>query len=261
MVFAGTGRADGVAVLFHVGIAGRVGGFARRWVMGQRLYRSLVRGPRPESGPGRSDQRGNEQEQSEDRNGEQARKSHENTDAEYWGFPCCHADRGNCTIILVCLAGAVVTMGEGDTAPKETPAAGIPAGVRTIAVVLFLASAVSFLTGSSLLFPEVAWWHRLWELNRPANAFVSQEHLATMAGVLLLALGIVTATTGWGLLRGRRWAWWIAVAVFAINGCGDLLTLIVQRDVVKGGSGVLIASVFLFLLMRSGTRRYFVARS
>jgi hypothetical protein len=63
---------------------------------------------------------------------------------------------------------------------------------------------------------------------------------------------MVTATTGWGLLRGRRWAWWIAVAVFAINGCGDLLTLIVRRDVVKGGSGVLIASVFLFLLMRSG---------
>ena len=156
--------------------------------------------------------------------------------------------------------GAVVTMREGDTAPKETPAAGIPAGIRTIAVMLFLATAVSFLTGSSLLFPEVA-WHRLWELNRPAYAFLSQEHLAPMAGALLLALGIVTGIAAWGLLRGRRWAWWIAVAVFAINGCGDLVTLVVQRDVVKGGSGVLIASVFLFLLMRSGTRQHFVARS
>jgi hypothetical protein len=72
---------------------------------------------------------------------------------------------------------------------------------------------------------------------------------------------MVTATTGWGLLRGRRWAWWIAVAVFTINGCGDLVTLIVRRDVVKGGSGVLIASVFLFLLLRSGTRQHFEARS
>jgi hypothetical protein len=74
----------------------------------------------------------------------------------------------------------------GDTVPEETPIAGIPATVRTIAVVLFLATAVSFLTGSSLLFPEVA-WHRLWELNRPAYAFLSQS--GPVAGALLLRWG------------------------------------------------------------------------
>jgi hypothetical protein len=144
-------------------------------------------------------------------------------------------------------------MPETDSARTGKP----PVAVRTVAIFSFLATAISFLTGSSLLFPQVA-WHRLWEWNRPAYAFVVEEHLQTMAGVLLLALGIVAAMAGWGLLRGKQWAWWIAVAVFVVNGLGDLLTILVQRDWVKGGSGVLIASVFLFLLMRSGTRRYFL---
>lgn len=147
-------------------------------------------------------------------------------------------------------------MPEIDIARTGIPPVAMPSAVRVIAIVLFLATAISFLTGSSLLFPEVA-WHRLWEWNRPAYAFLSQEDVGTSAGVLLLALGMVTAIAGWGLLRGRRWAWWIAVAVFAINGLGDVLTMIVRRDVVRGGSGVLIASLFLFLLMRSGTRHFF----
>ena len=152
-------------------------------------------------------------------------------------------------------AGALVTIQEVDIAPKSTSTV-TPTAVRTIAIVLFLATAMSFLTGSSLLFPNVG-WHRLWELNPAAYAFVARNQLQAIAGALLLALGIVTAIAGAGLLRGRRWAWWIAVAVFAINGLGDLLTMVVHRDVVKGGSGVLIASIFLFLLMHSGTRGYF----
>ena len=152
-------------------------------------------------------------------------------------------------------AGALVTILEVEIAPKSTSTVR-PAAVRTISMVLFLATTMSFLTGISLLFPNVG-WHRLWELNRPAYAFLAQNHLQATAGALLLALGIATAMAGAGLLRDRRWAWWIAVAVFATNGLGDLLTMVVRRDVVKGGSGVLIASVFLYLLMHSGTRGYF----
>jgi hypothetical protein len=63
-----------------------------------------------------------------------------------------------------------------------------------------------------------------------------------------------------GLLERKRWAWWGAVLLFGINGLGDLLTLVLYRDVVKGGSGVLIASLFLFCLLLPGTRRYFDVR-
>lgn len=79
-------------------------------------------------------------------------------------------------------------MPEIDIARKGIPPVAMPPAVRVIAIVPFLATAISFLTGGSLLFPEVA-CHRLWEWNRPAYALLSQEHLGTIAGGLLLALG------------------------------------------------------------------------
>jgi hypothetical protein len=131
-----------------------------------------------------------------------------------------------------------------------------PAAVLTVAAVLCLAAAVSFLTGSSLLFPGLA-WHRIWELNRPA--YVAFAHLGRVAGVLLLLLGVLSAITGAGLFRGKRWAWWMAIALFGINGLGDVVTLILERDVGRSGSGVLIALLFLWCLMSAGARRYFAA--
>ena len=51
-----------------------------------------------------------------------------------------------------------------------------------------------------------------------------------------------------------------AVILFGINGLGDLLTLLSGRDVVKGGAGVLAASLFLFGLMIPATRWHFDVR-
>jgi hypothetical protein len=253
VVLAGAGRADGMAVLFHVGIAGRGARFVRCGMANDRLGRGVARSDRSGGGQSRSDE-----EDGEERCGKCACESHAGSLCRIGGIPMLPCDCGICTIILVCpglLGGAFVTMPEADNARTGKS----PAAVRTVALFLFLATAISSLTGSSLLFPQVA-WHGLWQWNRPAYAFLIEAHLQTMAGVLLLALGMVTGIAGRGLLRGKRWAWWIAVVVFAANGLGDLLTLVVRRDVVKGGSGVLIASLFLFLLMRSGTRRWF-ARS
>jgi hypothetical protein len=91
-----------------------------------------------------------------------------------------------------------------DRSSKRPPAAAL-----MVAVVLSLAAAVSFLTGSSLLFPDVA-WHRIWEWNKPA--YVAFARLGRIAGVLLLLLAALSAITGSGLFRGKRWAWWMAIA-------------------------------------------------
>lgn len=136
-----------------------------------------------------------------------------------------------------------------DRSSKRPPAAAL-----MVAVVLSLAAAVSFLTGSSLLFPDVA-WHRIWEWNKPA--YVAFARLGRIAGVLLLLLAALSAITGSGLFRGKRWAWWMAIALFGVNGFGDVVTLILERDVGRSGSGVLIASLFLWCLMSAGVKRHF----
>jgi hypothetical protein len=64
---------------------------------------------------------------------------------------------------------------------------------------------------------------------------------------------------GIGLLRGRKWAWWFAIGLLAINGCGDEVSFIVTRDAVRSASGILICSVFVFLLSHNRVRFFFRA--
>jgi hypothetical protein len=123
-----------------------------------------------------------------------------------------------------------------------------------VAGILFLAAAISLLTGVSLLFPDPR-WNNLWNLNQAANAaFV---RLGAMPGIVLLALGVVAGSAGIGMIREKQWAWWIAVSLFAIHGLGDAFSLMVTRNLAKGVSGVLIAGAFLFWLSQPAVRRYF----
>jgi hypothetical protein len=93
----------------------------------------------------------------------------------------------------------------------------------------------------------------MWEMNRPA--YIAFEKLGRLSGAILLTLAAMASIAGAGLLRGRGWAWWMAVALFAINGLGDLINLILSHDLLRGGTGVLIAGAFLFFLTRPGVRR------
>lgn len=129
-----------------------------------------------------------------------------------------------------------------------------PGTVKVVAIFLFCGAAAALITGISLLFPNPL-WNRLWDLNRPA--YLAFERVGRLAGVSLLALGIVTGSAGRGLIKRQKWAWWAATALFAINGLGDVVTLFVTRDLVKAGAGALIASAFLFCLTRPGLRAYF----
>ena len=74
---------------------------------------------------------------------------------------------------------------------------------------------------------------------------------------MLLLLGAGRFAAAVGLLRRKRWAWWFAVILFAINGSGDVVSFIVTGDWLRGASGVVIASAFLYSLSRCRVRRCF----
>jgi hypothetical protein len=78
-----------------------------------------------------------------------------------------------------------------------------------------------------------------------------------LPGFFLLALGAGAGAAGAGLLKRRKWAWWFAVALFTTNGLGDLVTLIATHDLIRGGSGILIACIFLICLNRPEVKRAF----
>ena len=129
-----------------------------------------------------------------------------------------------------------------------------PMGVTVVAGFLFFATAVAWLVGFVLLFPGSALdW--IWRLNPAGEA--AFRAVGPLSGVFLLALGIATAAAGAGMLRGRRWAWWFAVALFAVNGCGDVASVFITRDWMRSSIGVAAAVTFLYMLLRPPARAYF----
>jgi len=126
-----------------------------------------------------------------------------------------------------------------------------PKTLTVVAVFLFFASAISALVAISLLAPNPL-VDRLWELNKPgAKAF---RAMGKPAAVFLLALAAATAMGGQGLLKGKRWAWWFALGLFVVNGCGDIVSFIVTGDWLRSGSGIMVAAVFIYLLLRARAR-------
>jgi hypothetical protein len=122
----------------------------------------------------------------------------------------------------------------------------------TIAAMLLLASLVAVVTGLALLFPDPV-WKPMWDLNR--EAYVSFRRIGIPSEVFLFSLALVSGATAVGLLLHRRWAWWIALLLFAANGAGDVVSLVHTGDALRFGSGAAIASGFVVMLLLPAVRR------
>ena len=129
-----------------------------------------------------------------------------------------------------------------------------PKTVPIVAALLFAATGIAAVVGTSLIFPNRL-LDRLWELNRPGAA--AFHALGRISGVLLLALGIGTAVAATGLLHRRKWAWWFAIALFTIDGCGDVVALFATGDLFRATFGVGVSATFLYSLTRPRVRQYF----
>jgi hypothetical protein len=128
---------------------------------------------------------------------------------------------------------------------------------RTVAIVacfLFAASAIAAVVGTAILFPGPL-LDRMWEWNRPgAEVF---RKVGTISGVFLWALSVGVFAAARGLLRGRKWAWWFAIALFAVDGMGDLVSFAVTHDALRTVFGVTVSGAFLIALTRGPVRGYF----
>lgn len=118
--------------------------------------------------------------------------------------------------------------------------------------VLLFALLMAAAVDAALLFPGTT-ADRLWSLNPAAEPWFNAHRALGMT--LVLIAGATAGLAGVGLWRGRRWGWWLAVVVFAVNGLGDAGRLLTGRYR-EGFAGVAIVAVFLVLLGLPATRRY-----
>jgi hypothetical protein len=128
-------------------------------------------------------------------------------------------------------------------------------GVLTLmAILLSAATVIAAVTGMSFVVPGT-FLERIWTLNRAAHAAFAAH--SRVSGALLLLVGFAAGAAAIGLWRGQRWAWYLAIGIFAVNAVGDLVSLLITRDWLKGGAGILIDALFLFLLLRPNIRAFF----
>src|SRR5437868_2729071 len=94
-----------------------------------------------------------------------------------------------------------------------------PRALTVIAAFLFAATLIADFVGASLLPGRLLDWFS--QFNKPGmDAF---RAMGRFSGVLLLALSAGTASAAMGLLIGKRWAWWFAVGLLAIDAAGGLV--------------------------------------
>jgi len=128
-----------------------------------------------------------------------------------------------------------------------------PPGFTAIGVFLFFGAIMASLAATTLLWRGTV-LDRVWDLNP-----IAYRHLAPLGGkvgILFLLLSAALATAGVGWFRRRLWGWRLAVAIIATQVLGDLVNCI-RGDLLRGGTGVLIAGALLLFLLRPQMRAAF----
>jgi hypothetical protein len=133
-----------------------------------------------------------------------------------------------------------------------------PKTILIVASFLFLSSLIASVVGTSILFPNRL-LDSLWKLN-PEGATLFQA-IGPISGILLIALAVGTFAAARGLLRGRRWAWWFGVSLFAVDTSGNIVSYFVIHDALRSATGAIISATFLFFLCRYTVRRYFLRQA
>lgn len=129
----------------------------------------------------------------------------------------------------------------------------VPGTVILIGIVMFVAAAMAAWVAYSLISADEVFL-TLVAMLRP-GLMVLAEH-GRLFGALFVLLALIVAYAAMGFLRGQRWAWWFAVALFAASGCGDVMSFFATHDLVRSGGGLVVVTTFLVLLNGNSVKRY-----
>ncbi len=128
-----------------------------------------------------------------------------------------------------------------------------PTGISIIGLFLLVAPVILVVSAISLLVPGT-FLDQIWVVNE--TGYRQMLPFRGLVGIGFLALGVVIALAGIGLLKGRKWGWWLAVLVFAANGIGDGIRFLLG-DFLGGSIGLVVVALILFYLTRPKVQDFF----
>jgi hypothetical protein len=126
-------------------------------------------------------------------------------------------------------------------------------GFSAIGIFLLFGAVMAGLAAITLLSPGTP-LDSLWVLN--PIAYEQLAPLGRTVGILFLLLGAALTTAGVGWFRRRLWGWRFAVVIIATQVVGDLVNC-VTGDLLRGGTGVIIAGALLLFLLQPKIRDSF----
>ena len=109
---------------------------------------------------------------------------------------------------------------------------------------------MAILAASTLLSPGSR-LDRLWVLN--PMAYKRLAPLGHKVGILFLLLGVALITAGIGWIRRRVWGWRLTIAIISTQVAGDVVNC-VRGDLLRGGTGLILAGALLLFLLRPKIR-------
>lgn len=130
-------------------------------------------------------------------------------------------------------------------------------GVSLIAIFFAIATSILLGVGIALLRPG-SMLKVIWKLYPARRALLMPYRMWLGPGFLVLAIVMVSASVG--CFRRRIWGWWLAIAIFVINGLSDAGQILIGH-LLEGGIGVAVAGAILFYLSRPKVRGTFTKSS
>ena len=137
-------------------------------------------------------------------------------------------------------------MGDNDRTGLDLAVGTKTPGFTAVGLFLFFGAIMASLAAATLLWRGTA-LDRLWALN-PIE-YKQLAPLGSMVGVFFLSLGAALTTAGIGWFRRRVWGWRLAVVIIATQVLGDVVNC-VRGDLLRGGTGVIIAGALLMFLLQ-----------
>jgi len=130
-----------------------------------------------------------------------------------------------------------------------------PRGLVAFGIFLLWGAAMASLAGATLVCQGTA-LDRIWTLN--PRAYSQLAPLRAKAGIPMLVVACALATAGFGWLKHRRWAWWLALVILTTQILGDFLNLLLGK-LLEGVIGVVAAGALLFYISRAQVRARFLS--
>lgn len=130
-----------------------------------------------------------------------------------------------------------------------------PKGVLIVAVIVFIAALLALIVGITIFIPGTP-LDMIWTLKNSFPTGFRSSSAGIIFGYFILFLGLILISAVWGLIKGMKWAWWVVLIVFLVNGIGDAISIVFGGGF-NGISGVLIVSAFIIYLTRPNVKKYF----